>query len=174
MRDDVIYRKLCVHQGAHRLPVFDRIRHFLRPPGDALGPEFHIPGGAAAHGEDFAAIQREKLAAHQVDDVVRHAVYLAAVPQLHRILVQQAEILVVAIDKQRGEPFAFKPAEPEVVRTAWPGPHAAEVAADQHIIVFGQLFLFGERLGRQFCHVIRNMRVACDIDHAVSPLLHLL
>ncbi len=51
----------------------------------------------AAHREEGAALQLERLPARQVNDVRADFVYFAAVPFLHGIFVQGIEVFVIAV-----------------------------------------------------------------------------
>ena len=57
----------------------------------------------AAHREEGAALQLERLSAHQVNDVWADFMHLPAVPLLHRIFVQRIEVFMSAVQEQDSE-----------------------------------------------------------------------
>ena len=54
----------------------------------------------AAHCEEGAALQLERLPAHQVNDVRADFMHLSAVPLLHGIFVQSIEVFMIAVQEQ--------------------------------------------------------------------------
>ena len=57
----------------------------------------NITALCAAHREEGAALQLERLSTHQMDDVWTDFMHFSAVPSPHGIFVQSAKILVIAL-----------------------------------------------------------------------------
>ena len=61
-----------------------------------------------AHREEGAALQLERLPAHQVNDVWADFMHLPSVPLLDGVLVQGIEIFMVSVHKQDGKRQRFQ------------------------------------------------------------------
>ena len=68
-----------------------------------------------AHCEERAALQLERLPAHQVNDVRANSMHLSAVPLLHRIFVQRIEVFMIAVQEQDSKRQGFQPVELRIV-----------------------------------------------------------
>ena len=152
------------------------VGHLLRPPAFAFRAELDVVGARAAHAEDLSPCDVERLAAHQVEDRVVDAVNASAVPHLDRHFVQSVEVLVVAVDEQRGEGFLREPAQPVFFAPCRLNrvKHQPEVPRDDEVVVLVELARI-EPVGRELADVVVPVRVAGHeqtIRHA-SPFLAL-
>ena len=84
-----------------------------------------------------------------MNDRRTYKLHLSAVPAAFLILGESGEILVIAVDKKSGKVLFLQPVEPVVVLFV-SVPDAAEVAADDYVIVLGKFLLLRELIGVQF------------------------
>lgn len=190
--DDVVHppsRPLQIDTG---LPVFLRSGQFLLPPGAAVDPKGCVSGlevpehlvkqrvirlqdavldimaARSPHGEHALASKFEYLAPLQQEHRGPDAPDRSAVPPLQRIGIQGIIVLVIAGHEQGGERPSLQEVQPLPV-LAVAIPHAAEVPADQHHVLLGQVLLFGEPLRKESPEVA--VGVPCDIQCHDYPLL---
>ena len=78
--------------------------------------------------------------------------YCSSIPCGFGKAVQQAEALMITINEYGRERSSVKPAEP-ILFAGGVVPHKAEVAADDHVVIFGQSSGV-EAAFREFCDVV--------------------
>lgn len=81
----------------------------------------------AAHREEGAALQLERLPAHQVDNVRTDLIHPSAVPLFQRMFVQRIEVFMIAVHEQNRKRQGFQPVELWIV-TLVTVPDTAEIA----------------------------------------------
>lgn len=86
--------------------------HFLRPPRCSWRTILFIVRYSATHGEKRFAAQVEDLTAHQVEDAVCDFVNPPAIPLRYGIVVDNVEVLVVAVYKQSCPWLSGQPLDP--------------------------------------------------------------
>ena len=108
--------------AAQRIVPFVKIRavHIQNPIRNVMAL-------CAAHREEGAALQLERLSAHQVNDVRTDLMHLSAVPLLHGIFVQRIEVFMIAVQEQDSEWQGFQSVELRIV-TLVAVPNTAEVS----------------------------------------------
>ena len=116
----------------------------------------------AAHHEEGAALQLERLPARQVNDVQADFVYFAAVPLLHGIFAQSIKVFMVSIHEQNRKRQGLQPVKLRIV-TLVAVPDAAKVATDDHVVVFGHLRLLQKVLRLESENV--SVKVAGCVNH---------
>lgn len=62
---------------------------------------------STSHREKRAALQLERLPAHQMDDMWTDFMHLSAVPLLHGIFIQRVEVFVIAVYEQNRKRQGF-------------------------------------------------------------------
>ena len=126
--------------AAQRIVPFVKIRAV-----HVQNPVCNVVALCAAHREEGAALQLERLTAHQVNDVRTDLMHLSAVPLLHRIFVQSIEVFMIAVYEQDRKRQGFQPVKQRIVALI-AMPNKPCVAADDHVVVFGHLRLLREIL----------------------------
>ena len=96
-----------------------------------------------AHGKDPFSADVIKLAPHQVQDTGANGLYQATVPLTDWVAAEQIEIFMIPTYEQCGKGPGCQPIQPLLLRIA-AIPDAAEVPADDDVILLGQVTLFGE------------------------------
>ena len=121
---------------------------------------------SAAHSEEAVPLQPEHLAAEQMDHMGPDALYLSAVPVLHRILCQKVEILVVTGYEQQREGQLLQPVQTLLFLFS-SVPYPAKVPADDHIVILGH----GRLLGEIFLPKAFKVAVGIPsrVDHTIPP-----
>ena len=119
----------------------------------------------AAHCEERAALQLERLAAHQVNDVRANSMHLSSVPFHHGIFVQRIEVFMIAVHEQNRKRQGFQPVELWIV-TLVTVPDTAEIAADDHVIVLCHFRLLWKVLRLKPKAV--SMKIAGCVNHRLT------
>ena len=127
----------------------------------------------AAHREEGAVLQIERLPAHQVNDVRTDLMYLSAVPLFHRIFIQRIEVFVIAVHEQNRKRQSFQPVELRIVALATV-PDASEIAADDHVVILRHLGLFRKvlRLESEAGCFREDHRLRKSSSHLLKMHLH--
>lgn len=165
--DDVIHLVMGPLQVVPGFFVFSVRRQLLLPPGPVVDPEpgahpaehpvlllkvrslrvqdpvLNIVATGAAHGEEGVSLQVKDLSAHQVDHMRPDELYLPAAPFLHRVFCQPVKVLMIPADEQGGKRQRFQPVQAALVFLSTI-PDAAEVAADDHVVLYGHAGLLRE------------------------------
>ena len=119
----------------------------------------------AAHREEGAALQLERLPAHQVDNVRTDLIHPSAVPLFQRMFVQRIEVFMIAVHEQNRKRQDFQPVELRII-TLVAVPDAAKIAADDHVVVFRHLGLFRKVLRLKPKAV--SMKIAGCVNHRLT------
>ena len=88
----------------------------------------------SAHDEEPYAVDHKHLPAHQMNDVGTDEVNFAAVPLINRIGCQEIVVLVIPVQEERSPGLRSQPVQP-VFLLGGLVPDAAEITADDHIVV---------------------------------------
>ena len=116
----------------------------------------------AAHCEERAALQLERLTAHQVNDVRANSMHLSSVPFLHGIFVQHIEVFMIAVQEQDSERQGFQSVELRIVALI-AMPNKSCIAADDHVVVFRHVGLLWKILRLESESV--SVKVAGCVNH---------
>ena len=87
-----------------------------------------------------------------MQDAGAYGLYQAAVPLADWIVAEQIIVFMVSADEQRGKGPGLQLVQPLLFSVA-AIPDTAKVTADDHIILFGQAFLFPEGLRAEAAEV---------------------
>ena len=94
----------------------------------------------AAHCEEGAALQLERLPAHQMDDMWTNFLHFPAVPLLHGIFAQSIKVFMVSIHEQNRKRQGLQPVKLRIVALV-AVPDTAKIAADDHVVILRHLGL---------------------------------
>lgn len=99
-------------------------------------------------------------------DIRTDSVYLAALPFFNRVAVEDIKVLMVSINEDRIPWQGFQPVQPEAIRTS-PIPDAAEITADDDIIITGQRSARNKLIRINFVYVKCTMNIPRNINHSI-------
>ena len=103
-------------------------------------------------------------------DVFSDAVYVTTMPGFDGQRVEPVEVLMIAVDEQQGVPSVRKNIQPVSVCLIFL-PEQTEVSKHDDEVVARHLFLLWEGAGAEFVNIDRDMGVAGQVDHGISPLI---
>lgn len=121
----------------------------------------------AAHREERAALQLERLSTHQMYDVRADFMYLPTAPLFHGIFVQSIKVFMISVYEQDRKRQGFQPVKLRIVAFI-AVPHKPCVAADDHVVILRHLGLFWKVLRLKPKRI--SVKIAGCVNHHVISL----
>lgn len=172
MRQHIVHGIPCCVEALERfqsIHPFLRGRDFPFPPTDVRLAECFVRGCSTAEGEEIKSFDRKDLPAHEVEDVVRDAMDIPAMPWLHGQTLNPFVVFMVAVYPEERERLLAEPLEPMAVFLVIM-PEETEIAEYDNIVLSGHLFLLGKVRSIELADINGDMGVPRKVNHGITSL----